>query len=507
MATVFRAIREPDGMVVVVKRVRPSLALDASYLRLFADEAVVHGALNDDHIVRLLDRGEDSQGPFLVFEHVEGTDLGVLLDTATAEGQPLEIDFTLAVGVAVASALTAVHEATRDGESLGIVHRDISPANILLGLDGTVKLADFGVAASRLKTEHTTAGELKGKFAYMAPEQTRGEPTTPRSDLFALGVVLWECLQNRRLWDRATDADVVHAVREELPAPLDAGRVGEDLACLVVDLLQKDPAARPSSAREVRERLRKACLERAMDDGLARIVARAVRLSPRRQERPLPDLRRRTLRVHNTAAHKSPVTRMRALGWGFGGAAALAVLIATGLKLAPLRAGDDGDDGDDGDVLLQATRPSLDPPNNNDTSMSLAVSSFDGAQPPRATPTPGPTTSTTPAKNKTPRPPSPPGNEAPSSALGGRPSAVRPTTASPQPKSEGFGRLSVMSEPWARVSIDGVVVAEETPVVGLTLPAGRHAVRLDNPVVGIHKLVVVDLEAGEQERIFVDLLR
>ncbi|MBM4283382.1 MAG: serine/threonine protein kinase, partial [Deltaproteobacteria bacterium] len=343
MAVVARAVREPDGLPVVIKRVRPPLCFDSAYLRLFADEAAVHGALDDDHVVRLIDRGEDSQGPYLVFEHVDGTDLCALLDAALAAERPLDVELVLAVAVPLVSALAFVHEACRDGACLDVVHRDVSPANVLLGEDGAVKLADFGVASSRLKTEQTVAGELKGKFAYMAPEQTRGEQATPQTDLFAVGVVLWECLQNRRLWDRPTDADVVRAVREE-PAPaLDDERVGGDLAALVAGLLHKDPLQRPPSARVVRDQLRAACLERGLDEGLARVVARAVRLAPRRSLSPLPEGRRRTQRVIGEGA-ALPVRRSAALGPRLaatvalilGGGGALTLLQASGEPAEPL---------------------------------------------------------------------------------------------------------------------------------------------------------------------------
>jgi serine/threonine-protein kinase len=193
----------------------------------------------------------------------------------------------LAIAIPLSGALAFVHEACCDGTSLNAVHRDVSPANVLLGDDGAVKLADFGVAASRLKTDVTVAGELKGKFAYMAPEQTRGAPVTPQADLFALGVVLWECLANRRLFEAPTDADVVQQVRHKEAPRLDdpavvSRRVDVDLADLVAALLQKDPAARPAKASLVRDALMAMAAERGLDDGLRRIVAQAVRQLPRR---------------------------------------------------------------------------------------------------------------------------------------------------------------------------------------------------------------------------------
>ncbi|OGQ17154.1 MAG: hypothetical protein A2138_27095, partial [Deltaproteobacteria bacterium RBG_16_71_12] len=276
MAVIAQGVAE-DGASVVVKRVRPPFCFDAGYLRLFDDEGAVHAALDHPCIVRLLDRGQDDAGPFLVFEHVDGTDLGVILEAAHAAGRGLEVEDVLAVAVPLFQALAAAHAAKGgDGASLCVVHRDVSPGNVLIGTDGCVKLADFGVAASTLKTEATVAGELKGKYAYMAPEQTRSERVGPAADLFAAGTVLWECLAGRRLFDGPTDADIVQAVRQ-LPAPrLDAMRpeLPAALVALVDHLLQKEPAARPRSAVDVVERLRAIALERGLDEGLARNAAR-----------------------------------------------------------------------------------------------------------------------------------------------------------------------------------------------------------------------------------------
>ena len=235
MAIVLRAVRERDGADVVIKRVRPPLCFDAGYLGLFRDEGALHAQLKHEHIVQLLDRGDDEQGPYLVFEHVSGTDLGALLQRAIEEGRPLDLELVLAVAVPIADALAFVHDASCDGHSLGAIHRDVSPANVLLGEDGDVKLADFGVAASRLKTEVTVAGELKGKFAYMAPEQTRGGPVTTSADLFALGVVLWECLANRRLFEAPTDVDIVQQVRHAEAPRLDTLSLARPVDTVVAD--------------------------------------------------------------------------------------------------------------------------------------------------------------------------------------------------------------------------------------------------------------------------------
>lgn len=496
MALVLRAVRESDGVDVVIKRVRPPLCFDAGYLGLFRDEGALHAQLQHEHIVRLLDRGDDEQGPYLVFEHVSGTDLGALLQRAIEDDRPLDLELVLAVAVPLADALAFVHDACCDGQPLGAIHRDVSPANVLLGEDGDVKLADFGVAASRLKTEVTVAGELKGKFAYMAPEQTRGGAVTTSADLFALGVVLWECLANRRLFEAPTDADVVQQVRHAEAPRLDTLSLARPVDAVVADivaaLLAKDPAARPASAAVVRDRLLQVAIERGLDDGLRRIVSRAVRQAPRRELSPFaPDVRRRTQRVTgmanaDTVRRLSGETTDRR---GLAAAGLVGLTLAVGVALAVVVAptwGAAPPGLDDAGALIDAPPPTTAPPPTPAPAPPPTIAPPPTAPPP---PTPPPT-STRP--RPTPTPPAPP-SPSPS------PSPVAP------PVMAGIGHLSLTSEPWGRVLVDGVVVAKETPLVRFALPAGPHEVVVENPVLGLSKRLPITIAPDEHARRFVDL--
>ena len=344
MAVIAQGVAD-DGQSVVVKRVRPPFCFDAGYLRLFDDEGAVHAALDHPCIVRLLDRGQDDGGPFLVFEHVDGTDLGVILEAAHAERRGLDVEHVLAVAIPLFEALAAAHQACgADGSSLCVVHRDVSPGNVLIGTDGCVKLADFGVAASTLKTEVTVAGELKGKYAYMAPEQTHGAKVGPAADLFAAGIVLWECLAGQRLFDGPTDADVVQAVRTQEARRLDQVRADlpPALVELVDALLKKDPAARPASARAVVGALQALAVDRGLDEGLARHAARLARTAPRREATPRElDARRRTHRVLGPdagAVTVRPTSRGR-VRWLAAAGLLLAALTAVGVLAARDRGG------------------------------------------------------------------------------------------------------------------------------------------------------------------------
>jgi serine/threonine-protein kinase len=477
MATVSQGVAD-DGTRVVIKRVRAPLCFDTAFQRLFDDEGAVHAALDHPNIVRLLDRGTDELGAFLVFEHVDGTDLGVILDDALARGQPLELPGILAIAIPLFAALHAAHTASLpDGTPLHVVHRDVSPPNVLVGEDGAVKLADFGVATSTLKSEATVAGELKGKFAYMAPEQTRGEKVDARADLFAAGVILWECLANARLFDAVTDADVVHAVRTRVAGSLRELRPDAPvaLADLVAALLEKDPELRPRSARDVKSALQDVALELGLEEGLSRHAARLAREAPRRALTSPPVVeRRRTQRVLAPATER-PARRRTSLWLAAGAVAVVAV------------------------VMLVWTRAPWAIPASDVVDAAVVDSVIDAGAPPDTAMTLGPPDTTPPPLARPKAPARPPPVVRPLRAI----ERVEP----PRTPATRFGKLSLSSEPWASVTIDGAPVGQETPLVGLTLPAGHHVVVLRNPVYKLEQTVELDVPADGHLHRFVDLAK
>src|SRR5436305_9796520 len=202
MAEVFLA-REPlaQGLakILVIKKIHPSLAETPQFRQMFEDEAKVAVNLNHPNIVQTFSYGQIGATYYLVMEHVEGVDLLKLLNASVEAGQRIPFGLAAYLGQQVAKALDYAHRKTDEiGEPLGIVHRDISPQNVLVSWDGMVKLVDFGIARARHVREDD--GVVKGKFAYMSPEQASGTPVDARSDIFSMGILLWELCCQRSLF-------------------------------------------------------------------------------------------------------------------------------------------------------------------------------------------------------------------------------------------------------------------------------------------------------------------
>jgi serine/threonine protein kinase len=206
----------PGGFekALVVKRIHKKLLGDREIEAMFVDEARVQALLDHPNIVQIYDFGEDKGSYFIAMEFIGGATLRWVIDNAVAVRRPLPMGHALRICGDVLNGLHFAHEAAdKDGSPLRLIHRDISPVNILVGRSGVAKLCDFGVAKSELQRVMTRAGIVKGKFRYMAPEQINAEPLDRRADIFSVGCVLWEMLVGRRLFDQATEDDAVHAIR------------------------------------------------------------------------------------------------------------------------------------------------------------------------------------------------------------------------------------------------------------------------------------------------------
>jgi serine/threonine-protein kinase len=259
MATVYLARAPGAGdkaRFVAIKRLHPHLAYEPEFVEMLLDEARVAARLHHPNVIPILEIGTSRPGShYIVMEYVEGGTLGRLLVHAADTQEPLPIRVGLRVVVDMLAGLQAAHDlADDDGRSLGIVHRDVSPQNVMVGVDGIARLGDFGVARARGNLRTTRNGQLKGKLAYMAPEQARGNGEIDRrADVFAAGVVLWEVLTCRRLFRGDGEVDTLKKVMH-LPIPpvrAVAPTVPAVLEAVVAKALQRDPDKRLASAAEL----------------------------------------------------------------------------------------------------------------------------------------------------------------------------------------------------------------------------------------------------------------
>lgn len=243
--------------LVAIKRPRASDDEGDAALRMFLDEAAITGLIRHPNVVSTYDFGHDPQGPFLVMEYVEGNSLRHLLEKLRADDQRLPIQHALKILIDAARGLHAAHELkTVSGEPLQVIHRDVSPGNIMLGVDGQCKVADFGIAKIWGRGTKTETGILKGKIGYLSPEQLRFQVPDHRADLYSLGVVLYEMVAGKRLHDSTDFREVAWSTLEGDIADLGEARLDcpPELVQLCAQMLAKEPSQRPSSAKEVAER-------------------------------------------------------------------------------------------------------------------------------------------------------------------------------------------------------------------------------------------------------------
>ena len=269
MAEIFKAKQSgAHGFekILVIKRILPHLAADPEFLAMFIDEAKLQCALQHPKIVHVLEFGQENGQYYIALEFVDGMDALGLLRACAHKRMRLPVRLAVHIASEVLDALDYSHgKLGSDGESLGIVHRDVSPSNVFISKRGDVKLGDFGIARAVEKSRQskTQAGTLKGKYGYMAPEQVIGGDVDGRADLFAVGIVLAEMLMGRRLFTAPNDLDVLLMVRDARLDRLD--RHGQDIPAplrkLINKMLSRDPADRFPTAGSTREALQEFLFE------------------------------------------------------------------------------------------------------------------------------------------------------------------------------------------------------------------------------------------------------
>ena len=244
--------------IVAIKKILPTLGEDPEFVSMFVDEARIAVQLAHENVVQVLELGKHDESLYIAMEYISGRDERQLLDRYRRRSEPMPIPQACAIVARVCDALDYAHRKTdASGNPLGIVHRDVSPQNVLVSFDGLVKLIDFGIAKAEKRLQQTQAGILKGKFSYMSPEQVRGEIVDRRSDVFACGALLWELICGRRLFGGESDIAVLEKVRTaDVPLPATVNpAVPKALSNVVLGALAADPRARYQSCGEMHDDL------------------------------------------------------------------------------------------------------------------------------------------------------------------------------------------------------------------------------------------------------------
>jgi serine/threonine-protein kinase len=535
MGEVYRAKMETLGgaeKVVALKVVRKDLAENEEFASLFIDEARLAMGLSHVNVVQSFDAGRIDDQLFLAMEYVAGFHFGDLLQACMRRfRQPLPHKHLIYIAVEVLKGLDYAHRRVDSNErSLGIVHRDVSPGNILISLEGEVKVADFGIAKSVLRSGQTIGGRVKGKLPYIAPEQLRESGVDRRTDIYSLGAVMYEALTDRWLVD-ANDTE--GAIRDILdgrfvrPREVNAD-IPEALEAIVLRALRLDTSERYPNAPAMRQELERYAfsggyllssadlaefLEAICSDGEEWKAARILRSTepPGRSSLPPAEapviepfnaLLGAELRKINTSnaysvfttgevvglvgtgpvgptVDEAPPPRKRRLGWVLFAATVLALLAFLGMRprLEPDAAPASADTRASKPVApsrIEAGPPSVVP------SEATAVAAVDESaaadvEPIEATIETKPRTVT----RKEPR--------------------RAPKTVAPEP-----AFVSVNSDPWSYVEIDGKRI-RTTPLRAHRVAPGTHRIVLRNPDAGLERRLDIDVAPGERKRLSIDL--
>jgi serine/threonine-protein kinase len=263
MAEVYRGVAESavGGLkkAVAIKRILPNLTKNKKFVSMFLDEARVSMHLQHANIVGVFDIGMADTAYFIVMEYVDGANLKTIIESIRRQGTRMSVAHTIYIMMEVCKGLQYAHDATdpENGRELGIVHRDISPPNILVSKRGEVKLVDFGLAKATSQLESTDPGVVKGKFSYLSPEAASGKEVDRRADIFAVGILLYELLTGKRLFYGETDYQTVELVRQAKVPPIASQNpeVTPELEQIVRKGLARDLNQRFQSAGDLQDAL------------------------------------------------------------------------------------------------------------------------------------------------------------------------------------------------------------------------------------------------------------
>ncbi len=526
MAEVYVAERVgPAGFrrAVALKVLRPHLRDTDAVATRFTREARLAASLRHPNLVPVVDFGIDADVAFLAMDLVDGPDLRQATGTGSRLGRPLPPWLAVHVAIQVARGLAYAHGLTApDGRPLGLVHRDVSPQNILLSRAGEVRLSDFGIATAAFGTEASASRTLRGKLAYLAPEQVEGRTPDARADVFALGVVVWELLAGRRLFLGATDAETLARVRGcDVPIPpaeVDGMAVPAGVWAALRDALAADPAARTASAGTLAASLAAAWPESdrgeaatalaawvdavCRNDGSAEPPRR--RLAPAAPPEPVetPALTPTIVTGDLPAGRPARRSHRARTLWGL----ALCLVIAALVFATRLGPPDVATAPTTAAVLsgppVRAAERRLEPPVPRPVRRSATV--LVTTRPSGATiEVDGRSAGRTPRRLERLVPGVPvvvvlrlDGHRSVERTVVPRASRPEMLDLTLEP---AFGLLSLDAEPWAEVTLDGRAVGT-TPLLARRVPAGRRRVRLAHPPTGAVVDLVLHVEPDQHVR-------
>lgn len=261
MAELYKAKKSGEKgfeKLFAVKKILSHLAMNDDFIGMLIDEAKVAALLDHPNIVRIYDLGKVEDSYCIVMEYVRGRDLRKVLNRSAKLNMPIPTAEACLIAASVLAGLSAAHTKKFKGKYLDIVHRDISPQNILVSFEGEVKIADFGIAKAANQSTETKAGVLKGKVSYMSPEQASGQPLDSRSDIFSTGVILYEMLTGKKLFHGESDMVTINKVRtakvDQMPSSLNPA-IPKGLDGILQKALSRNPADRYQTAAEMEREL------------------------------------------------------------------------------------------------------------------------------------------------------------------------------------------------------------------------------------------------------------
>ncbi len=460
---------------VAIKRINPALARQRRFVEMLLDEARIAARIAHPNVAQVLDLGEADGVPYIVMEFLHGQPLSAVISRAVEVDATPDVDLMARIVAHAAEGAHAAHELRdREGRPLGLVHRDLSPHNVFVTYDGSVKVVDFGIAKAKGRATMTEPGTLKGKFSYMSPEQGRGGALDRRSDVYALGLVLYEATTGERVYEGDDRAVLAQVQLSDVPPP-SRSRKGYPPALdpIVGRALAREVRDRTPTARELGQELDRFLASRRTPTGPAEIATLMLRLfpEPSRSRIGMPAGATPTGTPSGDAAappgtHTRPAppprparTRGR-LPIATAIVAALAMLAGVALLL--------GRGGSEQDIAKARSRPSS-------REARAAPPRAPVAARPAATPVPVPA----PAAAAAAAPAAAPAAVPVAAPAPAPPAPARParTGQHAAPPPTGAGSLDVRSDPWSIVSVDGRRL-QATPVVGLPPPAGPHVLRL-----------------------------